>query len=103
MTWQNAIPRNSFQGNIDGISIEWNPRAIHRLLRDANHYGVQWFMLKGATENVAAACARRLRKTSVRIMYVKFYLCLQKEYIEHADYSTEARFTTQPLTQRMVK
>lgn len=54
---------------IDGISVVWTRNAIFNLPADAAAYGVEPTILKSATEKVAVACAQRIGKTTVHILY----------------------------------
>lgn len=69
MSLLNTIPAESYVGIIDGISVVWGPNAIANLPTNAEAYKVELNALKSATEKVAVACARRIGKTSVRILY----------------------------------
>ncbi|KAJ5371599.1 hypothetical protein N7517_003605 [Penicillium concentricum] len=68
MSLVNTIPAESYLGTIGGISVSWNPNAITNLPANAEAYRVELKALKSTTETVAVACARRIRKTSVRIL-----------------------------------
>ncbi|KAJ5799845.1 uncharacterized protein N7518_001913 [Penicillium psychrosexuale] len=69
MSLQNTIPAESYSGTLDGISFFWSPNAIFNLPGSAATYQAELNVLKSATEQVAVACARRIGKTSVRILY----------------------------------
>ncbi|PGH17969.1 hypothetical protein AJ80_04590 [Polytolypa hystricis UAMH7299] len=56
-------------GTVDGIIVKWGPNAITNLPNDAKVFKVDQTALKGATEHVAHASAKRLGKTGVRILY----------------------------------
>lgn len=69
MSLLNSIPAESYAGTIDGISVVWGPNAITNLPANAEAYNVELKVLKSVTEKVAVACARRIEKTFVRILY----------------------------------
>lgn len=69
MTTPNSILAEACAGTIDGISAIWGPSAVNNLSSSAQDYDVNRGVLKRATENVAVKCAKRIGKTSFRILY----------------------------------
>ncbi|KAL4914832.1 hypothetical protein BDW62DRAFT_204196 [Aspergillus aurantiobrunneus] len=70
MSFPNRLPADSYEGTIDGISVQWRSNAIENLPDNADTFMVDAAALKGATEHLAHASAKRLGKETVRIMYV---------------------------------
>ncbi|EEH48780.1 uncharacterized protein PADG_04859 [Paracoccidioides brasiliensis Pb18] len=68
MSFPNHLPADSYEGTIDGITVKWGPNAITHLPCNAKVFKVDQAALKGATEQMAHASAKRLGKTGVRIM-----------------------------------
>ncbi|GIK02943.1 hypothetical protein Aspvir_007008 [Aspergillus viridinutans] len=68
MSFPNRLPTGSYEGTIDGVTIKWGPNAITHLPDDAKVFNVDQAALKGATEHIAHASAKRLGKTGVRIL-----------------------------------
>ncbi|PGG99603.1 hypothetical protein AJ79_08463 [Helicocarpus griseus UAMH5409] len=66
MSFPNHLDANSYEGEIDGISVRWKPQAITRLHDNSRSLGVDRAALKAATEHVAHACAKPLSKTGVK-------------------------------------
>ncbi|KAJ5203814.1 uncharacterized protein N7498_004693 [Penicillium cinerascens] len=99
----NTIPAASYVGTIDGISVVWGPNAIANLPTNAEAYKVKLNVLKSATEKVAVACARRIGKTSVRILYEAILNPGFGHIHEYPNCLAGARFTTRPPTPRLVK
>lgn len=69
-SFPNRLPVYSYEGTIDGIAIRWGDGAIANLPDNASGFNADQSELKGATEHLAHASAKRLGKTRVRIMYV---------------------------------
>ncbi|KAJ6185114.1 hypothetical protein N7519_006415 [Penicillium mononematosum] len=63
-----TIPSNAYTGTIDGVGVSWGENAANNLLSNANNYNVDRDLLKGITETVAAGCANRIGKKSVKIL-----------------------------------
>lgn len=72
MSFPNSLPLNVYEGTIDGIHIHWGPNAIATLPTQAGFYELEVSVLKAVTEHLSVGCARRIEKSSVRIMYVAF-------------------------------
>ena len=76
MSFPNCLSADSYEGTIDGITIRWGPSAIDALPRDARAFEVDQVALKGATEHVVHASAKRLGKTGVKILYVVIHILI---------------------------
>lgn len=63
-----SLDPSTFQGTVDGIYMTWNQNGQTNLSSDSAKLSVRAGALKAATEHVAHACAKRLRKNRVRIL-----------------------------------
>ncbi|KAL4963730.1 uncharacterized protein BDV14DRAFT_201458 [Aspergillus stella-maris] len=70
MAHTNHLSQNIWEGAVDGITINWHPNAKKRLEEHAEDLDAEAEALKHATEHFAHACAKRLGKTSLKIMLV---------------------------------
>jgi hypothetical protein len=61
---------NSYEGIIDGIEVKWGPNAIRNLPQNAQSLSQDPIAMKKVTESMSVACAKRLGKTTIRILYV---------------------------------
>ncbi|KAL4788780.1 hypothetical protein BDV19DRAFT_77872 [Aspergillus venezuelensis] len=68
MAHTNHLPQNIWEGAVDGITINWHPNAKKRLEEHAEDLDAEAEALKHATEHFAHACAKRLGKTSLKII-----------------------------------
>ncbi|KAM5445515.1 hypothetical protein MaudCBS49596_007421 [Microsporum audouinii] len=68
MSFPNRLPANSYEGTIDGIEIRWGPSAITRLSDNASLFPAGLETMKGVTEDLGYACAKRLGKNRVKIL-----------------------------------
>lgn len=69
MDVQSTMSPETYTGIIDGIEVFWTQRAIQNLPKNAQIYEVDMKVLKCTTEKVAVACARRIGKKTVHILY----------------------------------
>lgn len=74
MSFPNRLPLDSHEGTIDGVTVKWGPNAIANLPANADQFKVDQAALKGATEHVAHASAKRLGKTGARILYTVIHV-----------------------------
>ncbi|OQE27133.1 hypothetical protein PENFLA_c006G10981 [Penicillium flavigenum] len=68
MNTPNTIPMDAYAGSLGGISVISGTNAVNDLLSKARDYDVDRKLLKSITEHVAVKCAKRIGKTSVRIL-----------------------------------
>jgi hypothetical protein len=90
MSFTNCLPVHSFEGKVGGVSIKWGANGITNLPDNAKALDVDTNGLKAASEHLAFACATRLGKGSIRILYILFRVVLQ--------YSSILTFSKGPLS-----
>ncbi|KAJ5591932.1 uncharacterized protein N7459_002301 [Penicillium hispanicum] len=88
MSFVNHLPPDSFQGEIDGIVIEWRPNAIAALPENASALNKDQEALRKATEHVAYQCAKRLEKSTIRIKYAILRILTFQGYIQDETLTT---------------
>lgn len=77
MSFTDCLPVHSFEGKVGDVSIKWGANGITNLPDNAKALDVDTNGLKAATEHLALACATRLGKGSIRILYVLFRVVSQ--------------------------
>lgn len=95
MSFPNRLPANSYEGTIDGIEIRWGPSAITRLSDNASLFPAGLETMKGVTEDLGYACAKRLGKNRVKILYVIIHV-LSQLFIQYPNYLLGAHSMTIP-------
>ncbi|KAM5479177.1 hypothetical protein McanCB56680_005703 [Microsporum canis] len=69
MSYTNCLPVDSYEGTINGIQLRWHYSARERLNTNAGRMGADPQKLKAVTERLAYACALRLERTGISILY----------------------------------
>ncbi|EEQ32724.1 hypothetical protein McanMca71_003407 [Microsporum canis] len=72
MSYTNCLPVDSYEGTINGIQLRWHYSARERLNTNAGRMGADPQKLKAVTERLAYACALRLERTGISILYDRY-------------------------------